>query len=223
MNPFKHFTKIALIAMVVGLLSACNKEDTTPPVITVLGDNPFNLEMLNTYADPGASAADDEDGDISSSIIVNASDINKNLPGSYEVLYSVTDAAGNEASASRSVIVFASTAALARTYSVVDTATSGGSPLIFNYTQTVTAVNSTTIGFNKFADYANNNGITATINPNGTITIPTQTAQNIGSNTEDHEFSGSGFVTATGFYISYIDKNLSAGNAIANCKAYFTR
>jgi hypothetical protein len=223
MNPFKHFTKIALIAMVIGLLSACNKEDTTPPVITVLGDNPFNLEMLNTYADPGASADDDEDGDISSSIIVDASDINKNLPGAYDVLYSVTDAAGNQALASREVIVFATTAALARSYSVIDTTTSGGSPIVYTYQQTISAVNSSTIGFNKFADYSNNNGITATINSNGTITIPTQTAQNIGQFAEDHEFSGSGFVTSTGIYISYIDKNLSAGNAIANCKAYFTR
>jgi hypothetical protein len=223
MNAFKTIARYSLIALAAGFIYGCNKDDTTAPVINVNGDNPYNLEMLATYTDPGASANDDEDGDISSSIVIDASGINNKLPGTYTVFYSVTDAAGNEGTNSRSVVVYASPNALAKNYSVVDSCTSGGNTLVYNYSQTITAVNSTTIGFNKFADYTGNNGITATVNANGTVTIPTQTAQNIGSQAEDHEFAGTGVVTNTGILITYTDKNLSAGNAIANCKAYFTR
>jgi hypothetical protein len=222
MNSLKKIAALSLAAFVALSLNGCNKEDTTPPDITILGNNPFNLEVLATYNDPGATAEDDEDGDITSSIIVDNT-INNKIPGAYEVYYSVTDAAGNEGTATRIVDVFATTAALAKTYSVVDTCTSGGVPSIFTYNQTITAVNSTTIQFNKFADYSNNTGITATLNANGTVTIPTQTAQNIGGLVEDHEFAGNGVWTNTGILITYTDKNLSAGNAIANCKAYYTR
>lgn len=222
MNSLKKITGLALVALVALTLNGCNKDDTTPPDITILGNNPFNLEVLSTYNDPGATAEDDEDGDITSSIIVDNT-VNNKIPGSYAVYYSATDAAGNEGFATRTVEVFATTAALAKNYSVVDTCTSGGIPTIFTYNQTITALNSTTIQFNKFADYSGNNGITATLNANGTITIPTQTAQNIGGLVEDHEFAGSGVWTNTGILISYTDKNLSAGNAIANCKAYYTR
>ncbi|MEP7264044.1 MAG: hypothetical protein ABI772_06090, partial [Bacteroidota bacterium] len=57
----------------------------------------------------------------------------------------------------------------------------------------------------------------------GIITLPSQTANGIGSASENHTFQGSGYVTETGIYITYTDTNLSAGGASATCKAYFTR
>lgn len=222
----KTMKKSLLIAGILAtsavFISGCSKDDTEAPVITLNGDNPYQLEMLQTYSDPGATADDNEDGDLSSSISVDASDIENRLPGSYEVNYSVSDAAGNSGSASREVIVYATTNALAKTYNVADTCGSGASAVSFAYTQTVTANNSTTIGFNKFGDYSGNTGIVATLNSDGSVSMALQTALDIGSSLDDHRFSGSGSVTLNGFKIEYQDENITT-SSIATCRAWFTR
>jgi len=71
--------------------------DGTPPVITLLGENPLNLSVGDTYADPGATAADDIDGDITSSIVVAGDTVNTAVAGAYAVTYDVSDSAGNPA------------------------------------------------------------------------------------------------------------------------------
>ena len=47
-----------------------NVVDTTAPVITLLGDNPMTIEVGSTFTDPGATATDNYDGDLTSSIVV---------------------------------------------------------------------------------------------------------------------------------------------------------
>jgi len=71
--------------------------DTTPPVISLLGDNPLELTVGDTYNEPGATASDDVDGDISGNIVIDASAVDTNTVGSYSVTYNVSDAAGNAA------------------------------------------------------------------------------------------------------------------------------
>lgn len=71
--------------------------DTTPPVITLLGDNPLELTVGDTYVEPDATATDNVDGDISGDIVIDASTVNTNAVGSYTVTYNVSDAAGNPA------------------------------------------------------------------------------------------------------------------------------
>lgn len=78
--------------------------DATPPVITILGDNPATAEAMQAYADTGATAIDDVDGDISASIVV-ISTVNTSLLGSYTVSYAATDSSGNTAQATRTVEV----------------------------------------------------------------------------------------------------------------------
>lgn len=81
-------------------------EDTEDPVITLNGDNPMELEVGDTYDEPGATAEDDVDGDISDDIeISGADDIDTSEPGDYEVTYTVSDEAGNEATKERTVNV----------------------------------------------------------------------------------------------------------------------
>ncbi|MDB2587676.1 DUF5011 domain-containing protein [Flavobacteriaceae bacterium] len=70
--------------------------DETPPVITVLGDNPFNLFVGQTFNDPGATAIDNVNGDISGDIVVTGA-VNTGIAGTYTLTYDVTDAAGNAA------------------------------------------------------------------------------------------------------------------------------
>ena len=79
--------------------------DTTPPVITLNGDNPLYVEQASTYTELGAVAIDDRDGDISGSIVV-ASNVNTAIAGTYSVTYDVTDSTGNVATTvTRTVIV----------------------------------------------------------------------------------------------------------------------
>ena len=79
--------------------------DTTDPVITLLGNNPDTTDYGLTYTDPGATATDETDGDISSSITTK-DNLDINQQGTYTITYSVKDAAGNKASAERSVFVY---------------------------------------------------------------------------------------------------------------------
>jgi|WetSurMetagenome_2_1015567.scaffolds.fasta_scaffold274234_1 hypothetical protein len=89
------------------LLFSCKKDNTTP-VITILGDNPYiyciDLDLLPPYEDPGATALDDEDGDITSEINAS-SNVNIAIEGTYQVTYAVKDKAGNSSTATREVKV----------------------------------------------------------------------------------------------------------------------
>ncbi len=71
--------------------------DTTPPVITLLGDNPLIIEIGSAYSDPGATASDDVDGDLTSAIVVGGATVNANAVGDYVVTYDVSDLSGNAA------------------------------------------------------------------------------------------------------------------------------
>jgi hypothetical protein len=78
--------------------------DITNPVITLLGKNPDTLQRTTTYNDPGATALDDRDGNITSKI-TKVSSIDSSKTGSYTITYSVKDLAGNTGTAVRTVIV----------------------------------------------------------------------------------------------------------------------
>jgi len=78
--------------------------DTTPPVITLNGDNPLYLNVGDEFVDPGATATDDVDGDLTEQIVVTGS-VDTSKPGEYTLTYTVSDSAGNEATATRTVIV----------------------------------------------------------------------------------------------------------------------
>jgi hypothetical protein len=84
-----------------------NVVDTTPPVITITGDNPATVECHTSYTDAGATANDACSG--VRAVTVTANDVNANAPGTYHVAYSATDAAGNTATATRTVTVVDST------------------------------------------------------------------------------------------------------------------
>ena len=73
-----------------------NVVDTTAPVITLLGDNPMTIEVGSTFTDPGATALDVGDGDLTSSIVVTGS-VDTSTLGTYTLTYNVSDASGNVA------------------------------------------------------------------------------------------------------------------------------
>lgn len=78
--------------------------DLVAPVVSILGDSEVSLFIGDIYSDAGATAIDNLDGDMTNKIVVT-SNVNTAIPGSYTVTYSVTDSAGNEMSAFRTIIV----------------------------------------------------------------------------------------------------------------------
>ncbi len=72
-------------------------EDTTAPVITLLGDNPMTLQVGTPYVEPGYTATDNYDGDISASVTVSGS-VDHMALGTYTLSYNVSDSNGNGAS-----------------------------------------------------------------------------------------------------------------------------
>lgn len=70
--------------------------DSVAPVIVLSGYTSIETVVDTNYFDPGASASDNIDGDISSQIVVS-SNVNTAIPGDYIVSYSVSDSAGNSA------------------------------------------------------------------------------------------------------------------------------
>lgn len=71
--------------------------DNTIPVITMLGSATVNLETGDTYTDAGATALDNIDGDITTSIVKSGTFLNTENVGTYSILYNVSDKAGNSA------------------------------------------------------------------------------------------------------------------------------
>ncbi len=79
--------------------------DVTPPVIALVGLNTIRIECGGLFVDPGATAQDDVDGDISANILTSGV-VETASVGEYTLTYSVSDAAGNPAlPVSRTVIV----------------------------------------------------------------------------------------------------------------------
>jgi alpha-tubulin suppressor-like RCC1 family protein len=71
--------------------------DITPPIITLKGVNPLQMQTGGTWTDPGATALDDRDGDISASIVIDTTGLKTNIAGTYAVSYNVKDKAANAA------------------------------------------------------------------------------------------------------------------------------
>ncbi len=78
--------------------------DTTAPVLTLLGDANMTHAKNTAWVDPGATASDSLDGNLTSSITIIGT-VDVNTTGVYTLNYSVSDGASNEANASRTVYV----------------------------------------------------------------------------------------------------------------------
>ena len=54
--------------------------DLTGPVLTLLGENPLAVAVGGVYTDPGATAADNVDGDLTASIVVGGDTVTTDVP-----------------------------------------------------------------------------------------------------------------------------------------------
>ena len=80
------------------------KLDNTKPTISLNGSASESLSLGSSYSDPGATASDNIDGNLTSKITKSGS-VNGNKSGTYTITYTVSDNAGNSASVSRQVTV----------------------------------------------------------------------------------------------------------------------
>ena len=91
--------------------------DTTPPVLTLLpfcNDINYTIDKnrqyeIADYLDPGATAQDDLDGDITANIIVTGAPSDTSTVGDYTLTYSITDSSSNTVTATRVIRVVEST------------------------------------------------------------------------------------------------------------------
>jgi len=158
------------VILVAVMLISCKKQDTTAPVLTLKGAASIDVVLGTAYVDPGATATDNKDGDLTSAIKVN-NPVDTLLEGNYQVTYSASDAAGNVGSISRQVHVKNSLDSYAGSYNATDDRTSDG--IIDSiWTEAISAsptVNNQLI-FAHFASYA---GCTLKINiNNGIVSYP---------------------------------------------------
>jgi PKD repeat protein len=68
--------------------------DKTPPVVTLNGANPMTVGVYTKFTDPGATANDNMDGNISNLIVVQ-SNVDTSRVDTFQVLYSAYDKTGN--------------------------------------------------------------------------------------------------------------------------------
>ncbi|MDO8561787.1 MAG: tail fiber domain-containing protein, partial [bacterium] len=127
--------------------------DTTPPVITLNGNNPANITVGDTYGDLGATVTDNVsqnlgiyaslDGGATTTpeqIIVDTS-----IAGEHTILFSATDQAGNTGTATRTVNVLSPLSIIdIGTYEVPTTTDATSTPTTDTATTTTDIVTSTT-------------------------------------------------------------------------------
>lgn len=76
--------------------------DTLEPVLTLNGDLSQTVASIDDYAEPGAIASDNYDGDVTDQIEITTEQVNDYT---YRINYSVSDSHGNTATASREVLL----------------------------------------------------------------------------------------------------------------------
>ena len=81
-----------------------NVIDKEPPELALLGGESISLRPGEKFEDPGVTAIDDSDGDISSKVAAKGF-VDTTCKGSYERVYDISDSYGNAASAVRTVTV----------------------------------------------------------------------------------------------------------------------
>ncbi|MFA4853365.1 MAG: DUF5011 domain-containing protein [Bacteroidales bacterium] len=226
----KILLPVAALTMIIGatLLNSCTKDDTTAPVITLNGSGAtLTLDLGDTYTE-AATASDDKDGDITSSIVKTGT-VNTSQVGEYVIKYNVTDAAGNSAQeVTRTVKVRSDR--LAGTYAISNVVSGG--PGVGTWTYTVTVTQSST-DYNKL-NISNFSGwgaaVTVYILVSGAnITVPSQHPTGVPAGSEGTAEGTSGTYSVTGASTSLCKINTLNYNwsydtsGIDNCSETWTK
>lgn len=172
-----------------------SRPQNNPPRIILNGATSYSLTLNNTYTEPGYSAIDTEDGDISSQVSVTGT-VNKDSVGIYILTYTVSDSEGLSYSINRSVNVRNSLNYLSGQYDV-NTSDPANGTILRNWITAISAsvsVNNRIVIFkisdcylaDPFADYDS---------ASNTFSLPSQTFNCITpTDTLNHTFTGTGSI-----------------------------
>jgi hypothetical protein len=215
MKKMKNLLALAIIGSV--LFVSCNDEDTTKPVVTLIGASDTTIVLNSSWNDPGAIAEDDEDGVITDIQVTGT--VNVNLTGTYVITYSATDAAGNTGSKSRTVRVRNTADGWAGSYSVIDEV--NGQQYTYSDIISFSQTENRHVWVTKFAYYTNGAVKFKFENPESVptdVSIPQQTVY-CGNPAADRTFSGSGAATTNeSFYINYTEHTY--GTSVTGIETY---
>lgn len=184
---------VAIQTFIVSEISA-PVPDTTPPVITILGDEEVSVSFGEDYEDAGATAEDTIDGDLTSSI-VTVNEVNTSGSGTYIITYDVSDLDGNEAvQATRTVIVSA------RQSSGGGGGGGGGSSRSVPKSETIPSV---TVPLDQ--DFARP---LATTNPEGLCPVEQQLSQNLRAPSQNGKYNSytQGVVTQANILQAHLNR-----------------
>lgn len=111
-NILFHFALILFFLILFALVTGCGGGGggslpvVREPVITLTGNAEVEIAIRGVYTEAGATAEDDEDGDLTPNIIIGGDAVNNGKEGTYTVTYNVIDSNGNSAQeVTRDVIV----------------------------------------------------------------------------------------------------------------------
>ncbi|MBR3204161.1 DUF5011 domain-containing protein [Candidatus Saccharibacteria bacterium] len=79
--------------------------DNKPPELTLSGEETIGIYEGDDFSDPGFSAMDDLEGDITERVSVSG-EVNASEPGVYKISYSVSDESGNTSEKQRYIFVY---------------------------------------------------------------------------------------------------------------------
>jgi hypothetical protein len=218
----KQILSIASIALVAGALvmSGCKKDDTTAPTISLVGNSTVDVDFKGTYTDDGATANDDNDGDLTSKVVVSNPVVTTSAE-TYTVTYNVSDEAGNAAAeVTRTVNVVIKGANMAGTYSVKDDVS--GSVSTYGDAVTVSGADPNKIIVAKFANYTNGQVYMMISGTNGTtVTIPNQTVScGLPPNVANRQFSGTGTIAKDGKTMTLNYTEVTNGSTATGVETY---
>ena len=80
-----------------------NANDVTAPELRLNGDEEITLALGTDFEDPGYTATDDYDGDVTDKVVISGN-VDSKKAGNYELTYTVQDSAGNVTTKKRKVI-----------------------------------------------------------------------------------------------------------------------
>jgi len=80
-----------------------NTNDVTGPVIKLNGDLTITMPVGTEFEDPGYTATDDYDGDVTDKV-VRSGNVDYSKAGEYKITYSVSDEKGNSSTVTRTLI-----------------------------------------------------------------------------------------------------------------------
>ena len=80
-------------------------KDTIEPTICLIGESEITLKLNEKYNEEGVQASDNYDGDLSDKVIISG-DVNTDKPGTYALIYEVSDSSSNIYKVERTIKVY---------------------------------------------------------------------------------------------------------------------